>query len=264
MASEPGPHRERRFGDRRYGGERGNGALRTSSGAALAGPVRLNLLITGTYAWGATVAAPVFGAAAAWPPRASAALAWICLLAGVLLSQRWPRAGRGLTMIGFLGSCVVSWVLLEDALNIDQVEPVRAASGAVGWALFALGWGSVRHPRAVPEHDPNVISARPLEPRRRVPPVVLLVFLLSVVGALLPWLWAWSVTRAEHALLAHVLALGAAMWMVNLGAKVAVVFAEPAAPVSARQRLVGSLWPLLLMVLVGVLSGLYLGVGGRG
>ncbi len=264
MASEGGQRRAPKLGRDGETAVRERRPWKGLGGAALAGPVRLNLLITGTYAWGATVAAPVFGAAVGWLPRLSAGVAWVSLLAGVLMSQRWPRFGRAMTMIGFLGSCVATWLQLGEALEIEQVEPVRAASGAVGWALFALGWGSVRHPRVVPEHDPHVISARPLEPRRRMPSAVLAVFVVSALGALVPWLVAWSVTRSEHALLAHVLALGAAMWMVNLGSKVAVAFAEPAVTLTIRQRLAGAFWPLLLTVMVGLLTVAYLGVGGSG
>lgn len=194
---------------------------RGANGSSIAGPVRLNLLVPGAYAWAVTVAIPAIGTGVL--PVVCAVTALLSLVAGVLLSYRFAEIGRLLSMVGFLGLCCVTWLLMGDALNIASLEPVRSALGALGWMVFALGWGAVRQPGFVPEEHPRFVrDAEPLLPRRPLPRGTLAVFGLAVSCALGPWLLAWSVAQREHALLAHALGLGAAMWMMVSGSNIAV------------------------------------------
>ena len=196
-------------------------ARRGTNGSTIAGPVRLNLLVSGTYAWAVTVAIPALAAGPV--PIACALAALVALVGGVMLSYRFADLGRLLTMVGFLGLSCVTWFLMGDALNVASLEPVRSALGALGWMVFALGWGSVRQPGSVPEEHPRFVrDAEPLLPRRALPRATLPVFGLAVGCALAPWLAAWSVARREHGLLAHALGLAAAMWMMVSGSNIAV------------------------------------------
>ncbi len=182
--------------------------------------VRTNLFVSGAFAWLATVAAPTLGSG--WLPMLSASAALISLVGGLLIAPRLPKAGRLVTMAGFLGFSTVTWVLLGSTLDVGRLEPVRAAAGAVGWMLFAFGWGAVRNVRSVPENDPRVIRSEPLTPRRSLPLVTHVVFAIASVGAMVPWLLAWRVTRPEHALLAHGAGLLCAIAMVSAGAQISV------------------------------------------
>lgn len=194
---------------------------RGTNGSSIAGPVRLNLLVSGAYAWAVTVAIPAIGTGVL--PVVCALCAFIALVGGVLLSYRFSDFGRLLTMVGFVGLCCVTWLLMGDALNVASLEPVRSALGGLGWMVFALGWGSVRQPGSVPEEHPRFVrDAEPLLPRRALPRGTLPVFGLAVLSALAPWLAAWSVARREHGLLAHALGLGAAIWMLVSGSHIAV------------------------------------------
>ena len=121
--------------------------------------------------------------------------------------------------------------------------------------VFALGWGSVRQPGVVPEEHPRFLrGVEPLKPRRALPRATLVVFALAVVCALAPWLAAWTVARREHALLAHALGLGAAMWILVSGSNVAVSLGALRSFPKPRARFKAAVAPL-------VWAGLVLAVG---
>jgi len=218
------------------------------------GTVRANLFVSGLYAWLATVAAPTFdsgnlGAAI------SASAALVLLVTGLLLAPRWPVIGRAVTMGGLLGPSVLTWVLLGDAVDVSRLEPIRAASGAVGWMLFAFGWGAVRNVRSVPENDPHVIEGTPLRPRHTLPLLTYVVFGVALVGGFLPWLLAWRVARPEHALLAHVIGLLCAVGLITVGAQVAVRRVGrwmPAAPASRLGAATNAFVALAVVAVLGI------------
>lgn len=216
--------------------------------------VRANLLVSGAYAWLTTVAAPTLGRGGIGA-HLSAAAALLSLAGGLLLAPRMPRVGRLVTMAGFVGCSTLTWALLGDALDVERLEPVRAASGALGWMLFALGWGAVRNVRSVPENDPRVIAGTPLSPRQSLPLMTHLVFGVALLGGLLPWLLAWRVTRPEHALFAHAVGLLCALGMVAVGAQVSVgrtrerVLPRPAARLSAAS---GAFAALVVVSVLGI------------
>jgi hypothetical protein len=225
---------------------------RTPEGqSGYAGTVRTNLFVSGSYAWLATVAAPTFSSGKLGPAiTASAAL--ILLVTGLLLAPRWPQVGRAVTMGGLLGPSVVTWILLGEALDISRLEPIRSASGAVGWMLFAFGWGAVRNVRSVPENDPRVIEGTPLQPRQTLPWLTYVVFGVAAVGGFAPWLLAWRVARPDHALLAHVVGLLCAVGLISVGAHVAVrrVGRWAPAPPTARIGTATNAFVALAVVLV--------------
>ncbi len=235
---------------------------RSANGSAIAGPVRLNLLVSGAYAWAVTVAIPAIGTG--WIPLTCALAALLALVGGVLLSYRSPDWGRMVTMVGFLGLSCVTWLLMGESLNVGALEPVRSALGALGWMLFALGWGLVRQPGSVPEEHPRFVrSAEPLLPRRALPRSTLPVFALSVICALSPWLAAWTVARREHALLAHAVGLGAAMWMLVSGSNIAVVVGTTRVLPNPKVRLTSALGALAWACALAAVGTLYWATEGR-
>lgn len=182
------------------------------------------------------------------------------LVGGVLLSRRFSDVGRLVTMIGFLGLSCATWLLLGDKISVAAMEPVRSALGALGWMVFALGWGSVRQPGSVPEEHPRFVrGAEPLLPRRALPKATLAVFGVAVLCALAPWLAAWTVARREHALLAHALGLGAAMWILASGSSISIALGSVRRFASPKSRLTAAVvalaWATALAV-IGALSRL--------
>lgn len=216
--------------------------------------MRLNLFVSGIYAWLATVAIPAW-TSGHFAARVFALLALVLLSGGLATLGRHPAIGRATVLVGFVGASAATWLLVERELDVQQLEPVRAASGAVGWMLFAFGWGAVRNVGSIPENDPRVIRGELLTARQTPTRSTYVVFSLSLLGALAPWLLAWRVTRPEHALLAHAAGLACAIAMVSVGAELAVrrgrrrVAARPAERVDAAST---SLLILTLLTLFGV------------
>lgn len=216
--------------------------------------VRANLLVSGAYAWLTTVAAPTVGRGGL-AAHVSAVAALLSLVGGLLLAPRMPRLGRLITMAGFVGCSTLTWVLLGEALDVERLEPIRAASGALGWMLFAFGWGAVRNVRSVPENDPRVIAGQPMSPRKALPLITQLIFGIALIGAFVPWLLAWRVTRPEHALLAHAVGLLCAIGMVSAGAQASVRRSRPAAALPrAAARLSAASGAFAGLVAVAVLG----------
>lgn len=191
--------------------------------ARSATPIALtNILLPGLYAWVATVALVAFRASPPTWPRLVALLALVALVAGPLIAMRSHDWGRRVGVFVFAAFCVLTWLLAWEELDPERLEPIRAASGAIGWALFAFGWGSARKLGHVPEDDPNAIQGAALEPRAALPRGTLIVLLLGMLGASVPLVFAWRVRREDHALLAHAVALVAAVALVSASAKIAL------------------------------------------
>lgn len=217
-------------------------------------PVRLNLLVTGLYAWVATVAAPTWGARAPWTTQLAAAGALVALVGGLLVAERARRIGYAVTMGGFLGLSSVTWVLLGPALDAERIEPVRAALGGVGWVLFAFGWGVVRKPDAVPENDPHVIVSQPLAARGALPRGTYWVMGVALLGAAMPWFAAWRAVGKEHSLFAQAMAWACAVAMVATGAQVAVLRGQRRIRPRAAERLNVASPGLAGLVVLGILG----------
>lgn len=203
----------------------------------------------------ATVAGPALTLSEGWLPKVLAALALIFLLGGVLAARYLGRWGRPLTLVTFLGSCTACWLSLGDALDITRLEPIRAAFGGVGWMLFAFSWGAVREPRAVPEEDPNVIVGVPLTPRVTSRPLSVAAMAIALIGASVPWALAWRVSRPEHAVFAHAVALGCGVAMLSVGARISTLLGKKRVEPSPRLRLQAASSALgvsVLLVMLGV------------
>lgn len=229
----------------------------TSATDAAADPTRskwLNVLVAGLYAWVATVLLPAFSGPTPIVARACAISALVALLLGVALLSRAPTWGRLVTLIGFVGLSAVCWVALDDFLDVEQLEPVRAALGGIGWMLFAFGWGAVRRPGAVPERDPHVIAAEPLQPRDKVPPWNTVTFAMALALGLCAWMLAWRVAEGQRALLAHSVGLAAAVAMVAVGVRVSIALGKAHEQRRPMARLNAASTPLVGLLVLGLLG----------
>jgi hypothetical protein len=120
----------------------------------------------------------------------------------------------------------------------------------VGWALFALGWGTVRSVGSVPEEDPHAIVGAPLPPRARLPRAALIVFSVGLVGSLVPLMLAWRVIRPGHALLAQAAAISCAVAVVTSAAKIALAQGSWQRQTPPRSRLIAASRPLALLTVM--------------
>jgi hypothetical protein len=92
---------------------------------------------------------------------------------------------------------------------------------------------------------PGLLSAR-----GRLPGGAGLILALGALAALAPWLWAWTVQRPEHAVLAHAAALLGAIALVGAAGRIALE-REPRGPVTAaRVRIRTAAGPLALLAFV--------------
>lgn len=183
---------------------------------------RANMLLPGLYAWVTTVAYPAAQQSAPSVARVSAMGALVALVAGPIVVFERPRLGRALGVLLFVALSVTTWVLLGSGVAVQHLEVVRASLGAVGWALFAFGWGAVRRAGTIPEDDPHVIRGEPLPARGQLPRSALLVYSIGLLGALAVLLLAWRVVRPAEALLSQAVAVVAAIALVGAAARVAV------------------------------------------
>lgn len=219
---------------------------------------RANTVLPGLYAWLTTVALPSVQPRASASARLTAFLALVVLLSAPLSLDRSPRLGRALGIFGYIGLCLLTWLLLGAALLQNQVDPVLSALGAVAFILYALGWGSLRRRGAVPEDGPNVIPGPPLQPRTRHHVTVPLVFGGILLCSLLPLFLAFRVVEPERALFAHATAVLAAVLTISVGARVALSLGQPRALPSSSERLNAVAVPLALLALLFGLGFLWL------
>jgi len=221
--------------------------------------VRTNMLLPGLLAWVATLGSPSWERGVGAFPRTTAVLALAAMVAGPLLTSRYPRLGRVLGIHATMALAIVTWLLLGSVVGVMHLEPVRSAIGAVAWVLFAFGWGAVRARTHVPEDDPRVLPGAPLPSRDVLPVSAVVVLGIGVIGAAVPMFTAWRVTRPSHALLAHAVATICAIALVTSAARVAVdrksykPMTPPAARFSAAARPLSALAVVLALGFIWML-----------
>jgi hypothetical protein len=219
---------------------------------------RANMLLPGLYAWVTTVAFPAAQRSAPASARVTAMAALIALVAGPVVVFERPRLGRALGVLLFVALSVTTWLLLGSVIGVQHLEPVRASLGALGWALFAFGWGAVRRAGSIPEEDPHVIRGEPLPARGQLPWSALWVYSIGLVGAVVVLLLAWQVARPAQALLAHAVAVVAAIALVGVAARVAVERGRARTFPAPQPRLNAAARPLATALLLMALGFVWL------
>src|SRR5687768_926946 len=90
-------------------------------------------VVPGLYSWLATVLLPVSQRGASLTSRVFAGVSLAALASAFLLFSSRPRLARALGVYGFVLSCLTAWAFLGPQLQVDQLDPVRSALGAVGF-----------------------------------------------------------------------------------------------------------------------------------
>ncbi|HKO51825.1 MAG TPA: hypothetical protein VJV79_29150 [Polyangiaceae bacterium] len=234
----------------------GNGS--GAPGALSALRDRASTVLPGLYAWLATVLLPSVNQRAPNSARVTALFALLALLAAPLFVVDRPLLSRALGIFGFIGFSLLTWLLLGAGLLKNPGDPLLSALGAVAFTLYALGWGSLRRRGVVPEDAPNVIPGLPLQPRARSHPIAPFVLGLILVSAVLPVLLAFRVVEAERGLLAHSVAILAAISTITVGSRVATGLGQRRVLPVSGERLNAAAVPLALAALLFGLGFLWL------
>ena len=103
---------------------------------------RANTVLPGLYAWVTTIALPSVQRTAPPLARVTAFCALFALIAAPLFVTERPRLGRALGVYAFIGLALLTWLLLGAGLLQNRGDPLLSALGALGFMLYALGWGS--------------------------------------------------------------------------------------------------------------------------
>jgi hypothetical protein len=216
---------------------------------------RANKLLPGLYAWTATVASPATAPEAGTAARTASVLALVALVLGPWLSSERPALGRVLGIHVFVGMSLATWALAARAGVTLAPEPLRAAFGALGWMVYAFGWGELGRPLRVPEDDPAVLGGPALTPRAELPRRATVVFAIGVAGALLVVAFAWRVSQAPEMVMAHAVALAAGLWLLSATTEVALTQAARARGSTSERfsRNSGTLSLLLIALGLGLL-----------
>jgi hypothetical protein len=182
---------------------------------------RTRVLLPGLYAWLLTVGLPVMARGVRTPPRLAAAGALVTLLSALLVAGRRLDLARVLGIYLFVLCSALTWSLLGSDLSPVRLDRVRTALGTLGWVLYAFGWGRLR---ALPDAGTgaHVAPGAPLiarsRPHRRAVPIVVFAVLAALVFEGL----AFRVDRPEHAVLAHAIAVTAALLVLSAGSRIAL------------------------------------------
>jgi hypothetical protein len=181
-----------------------------------------NVLLPGLYAWASTVLLPSLSPPASAVARFFAVATLVALGSGALLLRRFPRVGWAVGVHGFVGLAIVTWALLRQAGVVLGAQVLPAVFGAVGWALYAFGWGELSARRRVPEDDPFVLPGAPLSPRSRWSRSAELIVFLGAGGSALLLLLAFRVERPAQAVMAQALWLLVSLALIATATRVAV------------------------------------------
>jgi hypothetical protein len=222
--------------------------LRLSPGATRL----VNIDLPGLYAWYTTVAWPASSTDAPASARLTCVLALLALAVGAASSLAHPRAGAVLGVLVFFSLSVGTWLSLGDALDRMRHETLASTLGGIGWALFALGWGSVRSRGGDNAEPPDATVGR-LAPRTRLARGSLALFGLTLLASCALVFLGWSVVRPAHAVLGQTMAVACSIGLVLAAGRLAVgrLQARTSRPASSQ------LWSVarklgLVVVLLGL------------
>lgn len=213
---------------------------------------RTRVLLPGFYAWLLTVGLPVMARGMRAGPRLAATGGLVALIAALSVAGRRLWLARALGIYGFVFCSALTWAALGADLSPVHLDRVRTALGMLGWVLYAFGWGRVR---AVTESAGalHVAAGAPLIARSRLHSRAAPIVAFAVFAALVFAGLAFRVDRAEHAVLAHAVAVACALLVLSTGSRVALAQGtrHELAPGSARLNAV-ALRGAVLAVLFGI------------
>jgi len=181
-------------------------------------------------------------------------LALVGLAVGAWLTLRGNRQADAVLLAGFLGPSAGAWLGLGYGVMDVDTGAVRGSLGVLGWVLFVIGWTRAKglNPQqlsaARAQLDPTLTARR--APARSGQVAVA----LGVVCGAAALVSAWIAADRERALLAHAIALLAALAIVTSAARLGVVMSQPA----PRRSSTFPRWDAAVTTMLGVAGGVWL------
>jgi hypothetical protein len=140
--------------------------------------------------------------------RAFAGAALLALAAAAVLVGSRHRQWSAVAVGAFVTASAIVWLLVgPDAPNLGLL-------GSLGWAAFAVGWVRASGTRELAAERTAV--ALELAPRRVIAWPARLALVIGVLGAAVPSSLAWGIEGRERSLLAHAVALLAALQTLSM------------------------------------------------
>ena len=184
----------------------------------LGDPATLPMLLAGLLAWSITVAPAAFGHGSGLRSTALGVFDLLAAVLGPALVAARPRLGRHVGITAFVALATLAWLSSSLAIHPQRLDPIRGVFGALAWGVFALSW-SERWVKSPP--PPTDAEAAALQPRTTLPRLAVPIASAGVAAALVVIALAWRLTDPDRALVAHAVAVGAAVGVISAAATVA-------------------------------------------
>jgi len=222
---------------------------------AFKGPRTPQTMIAAVLAWSVTVAPSAFARASAAPARLFAVLALIAGLAGPLFLGERRRIGRHLGITAFLALSLAAWLFSLHALHPARLSPLRAATGSLAWAIFALSWREV-WPR--PERPETEAQTAVLPARASLPVLSIPILSGAIFGALFFVFAAFRTRESERGLVAQAVAVACGAALVTSAATIATTRGKDQVHGPGRRFTALVIRALVVLVAVALGGALYI------
>jgi hypothetical protein len=181
-------------------------------------PATLPMLLAGLLAWAITVAPAAFAHGSGLRSAALGALDLGAAVCGPALVAARPRLGRHVGITAFVALATLAWLSSSLAIHPQRLDPIRGVFGALAWGVFALSW-SERWAKSAPL--PADADAAALQARARLPRLAVPIASAGVGAAVVLIALAWRIADPDRALVAHAVAVAAAVGVISSAATVA-------------------------------------------
>lgn len=206
-------------------------------------------------AWAVTVAPAAFGRSSATAAIPLSILALLAGIGGPLWMTERRRVGRHMGLTLFLALCTIVWLLAPGALHPAKLSPLRAATGTVAWAIFALSWREVwPKPPLTPEGE---VSAASFQARSRMPRASTYVIGVTILASVALVLLAFGTRDTERGLAAQALALTCSVAAITVSSTVALSIGKERASGPGRRFTGVTVRALLLLAVIAVGGAVY-------
>lgn len=180
------------------------------------------LLVPSVYAWAVTVLPVVIQGQTigGWISGMAAPVLVVC--GGIAVVRNHQTIGYIFGIWAFVGACAITWLQGAWLLEVQRIDFWRAASGSIGWVLFALGWSVPWKLGSHPEDNARARVFPVLKPHRPLSKKPAFAALIATIGSLTCLVLAWRASDTSRALLVHGVAIACSVSMLYAAGTVGI------------------------------------------